>query len=171
MKSHTENTAHHNTELRPSLTVSAAREQLTTLIQGIDETPSRVIGVKRRNRQIALFISEARYGAAIEGIENGDLIPILSTMITIKLMGTKVIPHHLFQPQIDELMTMTEDQLLQLKSADTTISIDSLVKKGGFNKTLIERLIKRRKICLAIAKAKSEALYDISEHLSGSESD
>lgn len=155
-------------ELHPAFTVSAARAQLPSLVQGVDEHPNLVVTLTRRHHPAALLVSQRQYGPVIAGVESDQLKPTLALIVTKKWLGSNDAPTHIFEPQIAELMKLEEEQLLKLRKLGPGLSSDELSKAVGLDKTVIERLAKRRKICLAIAQAQQENLYEVSEHLSGS---
>lgn len=155
-------------ELHPSYTVSDARSQLPSLVQSVDVHPGLVITVNRRHQPAALLVSQRQYGPIIEGMEHDRLKPALALIVAKKWLGTSDIPAHIFTPQIYELMNLDEEQLLALRKYDPDTMGDEISKNTGLDITVIERLAKRRKVCLAIAQAYHENLYEVAEHLADS---
>jgi len=151
------------------ISVSNARRDLTKLVHSLESEPNKVFELDRRNNPLALLLSFDLYNPIIQAFQAGNLNTILANMVANKWLGTVNVPPHINKPQLAELESMDISQLLILFQADPASSLDALKKKGELNEGLVARLIKRSRIVKAIADAEKDNLYEVGEHLSGSE--
>ena len=150
------------------VSISDARKDLSKLVNILELEPGRIFELDRRDNPLALLLSFDEYSPIIKAFQSGNLKALLATFVVNKWLGTENIPNHLYKPQLEELNSMEPSQLLILSQAETSTSLKSLKKMGDLNEVLVDRLIKRSKIAQAIAEAEKNDLFEVAEHLTGS---
>jgi hypothetical protein len=145
------------------INIREARAQLSQLVSDMESSPS-VITLGRRNLRSAVLASFARF----EPVLSGDYKTKMAFFIVENLLAGA--PLHIRKPQIEELAHASKDDLLLLARVEKLPmdrrTEDSLRKSLG-DARLLDRLLKRSRIALAIAAARAEGLYEAAEDLTG----
>ncbi len=152
------------TAIPEKISMSQARSELPKLVQSLSETPSKVFEVDKHGMPQALLLSFETYNPIIQALKSGDLVPILATLILNRWLDMETTPAHIYKPQLDELKTMGQAQLLTLLQEEPCDSISKIENIDTLNHSLVERLIKRCKVAHTVAEAQKSGLYEASEH-------
>lgn len=143
------------------LNIRDARAKLSKLVNDMESTQLTVT-MGRRNSPMAVLTSYSR----LEPLLNGDYKSRLAFMVVENLLGDA--PRHIRNPQIEELIHSTKDDLLLLTRIEK-LPLDQHLEKelrsSLENVRVLDRLLKRHQIASAIASARKEGLYEASEDL------
>ncbi len=143
------------------LNIRDARAKLSMLVNDM-ENSQLTVTLGRRNSPTAVLTSYSRF----EPFLSGDYKSRLAFMIVENLLSGA--PRHIINPQIQELISSTKDDLLLLARIET-LPLDqhteSEIRKSLTNDKILDRLLKRHHIASAIASAEKDGLYEASEDL------
>lgn len=141
--------------------IREARERLSKLVSDM-ESSYRAVTLGRRNVRTAVLVSYAR----LEPVLNGDYKSLLAFAIVENLLGAA--PVHIRNPQVEELLGASKDDLLLLVRVEELPlgqRSERELRKKLSDTRLLDRLLKRHKIARAIASAQEEGLYEAAEDL------
>ncbi|MDJ0764992.1 MAG: hypothetical protein QNJ97_18565 [Myxococcota bacterium] len=145
------------------LNIRDARARLSGIVNDMESSQS-VYTVGRRNNPTAMLTSYARF----EPFLDGDYKSRLAFMIVENLL--RGAPKHIRNPQIEELRNLSKEDLLWLARVEK-LPLDEytegVLKENLSDLRILDRLLKRHQIALAIASAQKEGLYEAAEDLTG----
>ena len=143
--------------------IREARENISKLINRVENTPSLVATVGQREHPSVLVASFEW----LKHILGPDLKSKIAFLIAENLLAEASL--HIRNPQIEELSKLGMDDLvllLQIKKLPLSKAKEKALKSQLKKPAALERLLKRHRIARAIDKAKKEGLYESAEHFS-----
>ncbi len=143
------------------LNIRDARARLSRLVNDMEDSQAAVT-LGRRNSPTALLTSYSRFKPFLDG----DYKSRLAFMVVENLLDGA--PKHIRNPQIEELIRLSKDDLLLLTRVEKlplAPNTKGMLKKNLSDVKILDRLLKRHQIARAIASAQEEGLYEAAEDL------